>query len=236
MNYRLAHKRGVASIIGGVFIILILIAGYAFFALSSQATNDLQKTLREVSQLDLDKSKEDIISVLFPYPTSSNIDVVNSGPKLVKINYIGWINEGEINPRYHFSKWDLEIPSNGFASLTIGLDLSGYIVKIITERGNIFTVSPDGSSPIPSVVISPLNGLAGRTITITGGLDFRSNRRITITFDQVPVTTTPSPIISDNSGAFVTSTFTIPASALNGSHVIEVSDGLLSCAVMFVIP
>ena len=236
MNYRLAHKRGVASIIGGVFIILILIAGYAFFALSSQATNDLQKTLREVSQLDLDKSKEDIISVLFPYPTSSNIDIVNSGPKLVKINYIGWLNEGEINPRYHFSKWDLEIPSNGFASIALGLDLSGYIVKIITERGNIFTVSPDGSSPIPSVVIGPLNGPAGSTITITGGLDFRSNRRIAITFDQVPVTTTPSPIISDNSGAFVTSTFTIPASALNGSHVIEVSDGLLKCAVMFVIP
>ena len=236
MNYRLTHKRGVASLIGGVFIILIIIAGYTFFSLSSQATNDLQKTLREVGQLDLDKEKEDIAVSAIASPTEFRtiFNITNSGPKLVKINYLGWINEGEPNPEYHFSEWDLEIPSCGFASIAIGFDMSGYVVKIITERGNIYTVSPlNGLLPNPSVEVMPTSGAAGSSVSITGGSGFRSNRKITVTFDNIPMATTPSPLKTDGSGSFDTSTFTIPPSARNGSHVIIVTDGLLSCAKLF---
>ncbi len=143
------HRKGIASIIGGVFLILVILSGYAFYALNNNATNELQDVIRTMNKLE-DERQQEKLSILI---TSESITIKNTGSELIAIRYIAttlgdnqqyYFNDMKqresdvidpmgtryINP-YHESTWD----TNTF--LQVINDIGDYRVIVITDRGSI---------------------------------------------------------------------------------------------------
>jgi hypothetical protein len=81
------------------------------------------------------------------------------------------------------------------------------------------------------ITVDPASGSSGTTVTVTG-TGFRASKTITITYDDNPVTTTPSPVTTSSVGYF-TATFIVP-SGLVGTYVVAASDGSYSATANFI--
>jgi hypothetical protein len=75
----------------------------------------------------------------------------------------------------------------------------------------------------PQITISPNNGSSSTVVTVTG-IQFLGNAIITGTFSGIPCVTTPSTVVTDNTGAF-SFTFPVPTNQVTGSYVINCTDG-----------
>ncbi|MFQ5940160.1 MAG: beta strand repeat-containing protein [Nitrososphaerales archaeon] len=73
-----------------------------------------------------------------------------------------------------------------------------------------------------AITLSPTSGIAGSTINVTG-TGFIASASLTIKFDTLALTTTPSNLVASSSGSF-SATITVPNTASSGVHTIEVSD------------
>jgi hypothetical protein len=225
---RFNSSRGVASIIGGVFLILIILSAYAFFVMSNQATNDLQSTIRTMNAVDDDKKQETVVinNVVLSGDTLS-LNLYNQGPKDVDINYIGWMNEDKPNAVYTFTKVDLVISPDKFLITNLDVENSTgkYQIKVISSLGNVFVASyPFVSQASTSISLIQTNGPQGITVTLSGS-GFTSNSPITIEYDQQPITPSNLTLSSNGSGLFST-TFTVPPSP-PGAHSVKATDGNL---------
>ena len=78
--------------------------------------------------------------------------------------------------------------------------------------------------PIPTLTISPVNGVHSSTVITVSGTQFGPNRIITISFGGLPVTTSPAQIITDALGSFSGVTFTTPNMTV-GPYSILAMDG-----------
>jgi hypothetical protein len=149
VNLNILHRKGIASIIGGAFLILVILSGYAFYALSNNATNELQDVIRAMNRLE-DERQQEKLSILI---TSESITIKNTGSELIAIRYIAttlgdnqqyYFNDMKqresdvidplgtryINP-HHESTWDTSTFSQ------IINDIGDYRVIVITDRGSV---------------------------------------------------------------------------------------------------
>jgi hypothetical protein len=90
-------RRAIGSIIGGVFILLILVMGFTFYLLSNRGVSAQQQIFSEMQSYDIDRAQEKIVlyeSVHIEDWTSDHIqiNIQNRGPKLVNIIKIGLWN------------------------------------------------------------------------------------------------------------------------------------------------
>ena len=76
--------------------------------------------------------------------------------------------------------------------------------------------------PIRTFVISPESGVVGATVTISG-TNFQPTSKITIIFDSINPTTTPTSIITSSTGVW-TGTFNIPSTQPTGAYIIKAYD------------
>ncbi|MFQ6081579.1 MAG: hypothetical protein ACE5OW_07930, partial [Candidatus Bathyarchaeia archaeon] len=51
-------RRGVGSLVGAAFLILILLSGFAFYMLSVNVTGEYRETLGTMDELDLKRKQE----------------------------------------------------------------------------------------------------------------------------------------------------------------------------------
>lgn len=77
------------------------------------------------------------------------------------------------------------------------------------------------ASKIPTISVSPAQGSAGFSVMITG-TGFAGSSTISVAFDGISQTTTPSMVTSSSSGS-VTCSFMVPY-ATTGVHIIQVTD------------
>lgn len=233
-------KKGVASIIGGVFIILIIVSGYTFYALSNRTTNEMQSTLRSMSALDVDKSQEKLsFSNIQTYSSGSvsglEITAVNAGSQVITVRYIGILDENNRYAQYEILKPEergmkttissgnyekYQIPINGFST-------SGkYLVKMITEKGNIFTagypISTETANPT-SITFDKPSGFVGAPILVYGS-GFSSSATVALLFDSTPLVNS----MTDVRGSF-TAIFNIPTTTIGG-HAVKATDANLRSA------
>ena len=96
-----------------------------------------------------------------------------------------------------------------------------------TNPTRMFTISQD--TPIYAVyktaiiTLSPSTGMAGTVVTMTGdGFDVSSN--MSLQYNGVAVSTIPSQLKTDATGAF-TATFTVPSWSNSGQNVVRATDG-----------
>jgi hypothetical protein len=106
------------------------------------------------------------------------------------------------------SQTSFTVPASAWGSHTI---------RIQDASGNYATAT---FSTKQGITLTPTSGPIGTMVTVSGK-GFNANTGITITLDDVPVTTTT--VITDTDGSFST-TLNIPASS-GGAHQIKASDG-----------
>lgn len=83
------------------------------------------------------------------------------------------------------------------------------------------------------ITVSPTSGAAGDEVTVSG-TGFRTTRSITITFDGVTVTTSPTSVSTNTLGSFSNAIFTVPA-GVNDTYEVKASDGFYTDSVDFTI-
>ena len=213
MKFKSHSNRAVASIIGGVFLILIILSAYAFFVMSNKETNDLQSTIKTMNTADDNKKQENIIlSNIFLARASDGtylrmpdgsyilkINISNQGQADVNITYIGYYEEQSNNP-YTFTKIR---PTTGVVGLVISPEQSreqdinvpdttgNFQIKAISDKGNILTATyPFVSQSTTSISLVQTNGGQGESVILSGS-GFTKDSPISIEFDQKPISIGP---------------------------------------------
>ncbi|MFH1639848.1 MAG: hypothetical protein ABIB93_06025 [Chloroflexota bacterium] len=100
-----------------------------------------------------------------------------------------------------------------------------------TSRGNHTIKAQDASGNNSTVLFavaqkitaSPLTGIPGTVVTITGN-GFQASKAITVSYNNTPVITAPTPVLTNTSGSF-SATFTVPA-GFPGTFAITATDGM----------
>jgi hypothetical protein len=108
-GYTLRNRRGLGSILGGAFLVLIMLIGYTVYTFSIQAINDQQQVLSDMRAYDIDRSQEALKSDSEPIWNESYLiaSVQNIGPKPVKIVNIGVWDGNTRRWSYELSKLEV---------------------------------------------------------------------------------------------------------------------------------
>ncbi len=98
-GYTLRNRRGVGSIIGGAFFLLIMLVGYMVYSFSIQAINNQQQVLSDMRAYDIERSREAFKSDSEPIWSAGYliVSIQNIGPKPAKIISIGYGMERACN-------------------------------------------------------------------------------------------------------------------------------------------
>jgi hypothetical protein len=169
-GYTLRSRRGIGSILGGAFLVLIMLIGYTVYTFSIQAINDQQQVLSDMRAYDIERSREAFKSDSEPLWSTNhlNVSIQNIGPMTTNIIWIGiwngthWnysltqvqvLNEtdgtwGAFNPPIimksgSYQKFGAIIPGVKDAEEIKGKDWT-YRLQFLTDKGTIFEVGyPD---------------------------------------------------------------------------------------------
>ncbi|MCW3984869.1 MAG: hypothetical protein NWE91_00410 [Candidatus Bathyarchaeota archaeon] len=144
---KLSHdKRGAGSIIGAVFILLIIMSGFTFYTLNINVTEDYTTTLKDMQELDFRKNKESIEfkSVSKTSGDKLNITVKNTGSYQIHLIWLGIFNETATPDTQDYYELDVyadpdDTVTNIGSSVTIS---AGHLrIQLVTKLGNTFGTS-----------------------------------------------------------------------------------------------
>ncbi|MGH9910196.1 MAG: hypothetical protein ACRD32_06110, partial [Nitrososphaerales archaeon] len=170
MNFKTRKRRGLSSIVGALFFIVLMIAAFTALLAAFSYQNDLIDTQRTVADLEVAKLRENFVVTTYsetciPPPTPSNneclvVTVNNKGTNAVEIAKL-WVIEkvngdGDANS-YEADQYDTKsVPALNFNDLIVpvatskditsdlipvnSLDLDGYTIKVVSRLGTIVTV------------------------------------------------------------------------------------------------
>ena len=177
-------RKAVGSIIGGAFILLIILAGYEFYIMNNRAQNNYQLVLNDMRNFDIDKNQEDLKvpyietqgaivtnedTVSFNGDGSLTLHIRNDGPQLVNISYAGLLIGGDIPENTEcYQETSLQITPSQVEELEIFV-VNEHVsnttaqIQIITDRGNTFPIEyPQSQEDYPYAYI--LSGAISKVI------------------------------------------------------------------------
>ena len=136
-------RRGVGSVIGATFLVLILLTGYMFYFLNVDVSADYSKTLEDMQELDQKRNKENIefTTVSFNQDGKLNITVKNTGSQQTHFTWIGIVDEAANTQNYYEIDFYVDPAETVFdirnESITSfeGLDRA---IQLVSELGNTF--------------------------------------------------------------------------------------------------
>jgi hypothetical protein len=159
---KLSHDRhGVGSIVGAVFLLLIILSGFTFYILNVNVTEEYTKTVQDIQQLDLKRNKENIefTSVSITANNKLNLTVKNTGSYNVHLIWLGVFNKTSTPETQQYSSMDTYVDpgesATGIGSTITVTQGSQYVIQLVTELGNVFNhdlypITITGLSTIPS--------------------------------------------------------------------------------------
>jgi len=142
---KLSHnKRGTGSIVGAAFLVMILLTGYAFYFLNFDVTEDYNKTLQDMRELDLKQNKESIesTSVSITADEKLNMAVKNTGSYQTHFIWLGVFNKTSTPETQQYSSLSTHVDpgesATGIGSTITVTSGSQYVIQLVTELGNVF--------------------------------------------------------------------------------------------------
>ena len=232
------YKRGIASIIGGIFLILIILSGYAFYVFSNREANDLQTTLRVMSANDAERLEEKIqIYNMVDFANGLTLNVTNIGPNMIMMKYAVTLDLKSSTAQYNvapITQMGLDPAKYTLYNINIpNFDVNGnYQVSLITDKGNIFTINyPNYSGPsrTAAITVDPSTNTIGSSCLIYGS-GFSPHSGVTIDFDKSLLAT----VTTDNQGSFTT-IFITPAVVAGGHNLLATDLQLKSASTTFIV-
>lgn len=170
-----ANKSGVGTLIAAVFIIMIVMTGYSLSLLTSSKNQEYYDTLREMIDLDYERSREDISikDVQITTNLKLNVTAKNDGPKQARIVWIGLFDRTQYpeNDTYTSVSYSLS-PGEEMTGIGSSISVSwgrSYVVQLVTDRGNAIdhTFFPANSIKCKLELMAlPTSVYVGQNITI----------------------------------------------------------------------
>lgn len=138
-------RRGIGSIIGGVYLVLIFITLITSFVFINSLNRSREDKYLQRIEFDNRKVKEDLefVSVNKKTNNSLNVTVKNVGGTTTEVVYIGLVNETEPIQRDSYYRLDLflnpmEIVSDIASNKIIVGENNTLLLMLLTGYGNIF--------------------------------------------------------------------------------------------------
>ncbi|MEM2759964.1 MAG: IPT/TIG domain-containing protein [Nitrososphaerales archaeon] len=109
-------------------------------------------------------------------------------------------------------------------TVTIPSDVSAGTHTVIANQGGLTsnTVQFTVTAPQVQITLTPNSGPPGTVVTVVGS-NFGASKTITIKFDNNPITTIPSAVMTTSTGTF-SSTITVPSNTPSGAHTVTATD------------
>jgi len=175
------HRRGLGTIVGAAFALLIFISSYSLYIFMIQSQSTYQAVLSDVSRRDQEKSEElvDLMKITTAPLNLLKINLINTGPLPIHFTYIGVFDKTASPETQNYYAVDLfASPGENFTytSPTIAIDASRrYQIQMVTERGNLFTAS----YPHPTFLD------AGQTIALMQTFFVKATGDLTISYPSI---------------------------------------------------
>jgi hypothetical protein len=144
----MSRRRGQGAIIGGAFLLLIILTSYTLYLTYTNAQTQINSVVREERIEDIERNKEELEFVYISREDESRLEdlyLKNSGPLTARIIHIGDITDQSYGQLSDVSQYEYLPPgsmfkvSNIISDLTINIpDEANHTVQIVTERGNLF--------------------------------------------------------------------------------------------------
>lgn len=142
------NRRGVGSIIGATFLILIILTGYTFYTVQFNVADDYTETLEDMQKIDFKRNKEDIefISVSTISGDRLNVTVRNTGSYHTRLIWLGVFDEtvSPYSQRYYKINYHVNpaetVTDIRNESITIR-DGEERVIQLVTDLGNTFSYS-----------------------------------------------------------------------------------------------
>ncbi len=174
---RLARRRrGLSSVVGAIFLVLIIVAGFNLVTAGLSYYENYSAVLSEKSRVEWERTGEDIELVDVSVSSGKfNLTIWNSGSFTVRLVRL-WVTNETSSPMWHRS-FDIDYyisPKDTVMNVgqSIGLYVNssnGYVLKVVTERGNTvsFRLSPASSvNPVLTIYASPETPINNTDISI----------------------------------------------------------------------
>ncbi|MCW4005167.1 MAG: hypothetical protein NWF04_01005 [Candidatus Bathyarchaeota archaeon] len=152
-------KRGVGTIVGATFIMLILLSGFAFYSIILSSINSYNETARLVADAEWVRTQEDLAfnSVLVMSDNTLNVTVTNTGTTVATVLWLGFFNES-VTPeaQWYFELAEQLAPDETksiFPDFPVSPDQQ-YVIQLVTEAGNTYEYSFTVSSQITCELVS----------------------------------------------------------------------------------
>ena len=136
------HNRGVGSIIGAVFVALILLSGLTFYAVTLGITQHYNDTMSSMSDMDWNRNQENIVikQIAITSTNKLNVTAENDGPVQSHLIWLGIFNKTATpeNQTYqalneYVRPGEIDNVVSNFAVISGSM----YVVQLVTESGNV---------------------------------------------------------------------------------------------------
>jgi hypothetical protein len=192
-------KKGVGSVIGAVFIVLIILSGFTFYELSLLNMNDYTATTTAMDMVDRDRSNEklSILSVQITSDNKLNITVKNIGSLQSNVIWLGLFNQSVTpeNQGFYSTSEPISIgETQSFLSPFKVTPDQKYTVQLITELGNIFDYALYSASQVKldlSLIAAPPTVYQSNNITLL--LTVTNNNQEGVVAENITVSLTAIP-------------------------------------------
>ena len=137
-------KQGVGSIVGAVFMLLILLTGFTHYIVNVNVTEDYNEILQDMDELDQKRNKENIefTSVSITADDKLNMTVKNTGSYNIHLIWLGVFNKTSTPITQQYSSLSTYVDpaeiATGFGSTITVTHDSQYVIQLVTELGNVF--------------------------------------------------------------------------------------------------
>jgi hypothetical protein len=136
------HNRGVGSIIGAVFVALILLSGLTFYAVTQGITQHYNSTMSSMSDMDWNRNQEKVVikQIAITSTYKLNVTVENDGPIQSHLIWLGIFNKTAHPENQTYQALNEFVNPGDLNNMTSDFTVIAgnmYVVQLVTELGNV---------------------------------------------------------------------------------------------------
>ncbi len=135
------RNRGVGSIIGAVFIALILLSGFAFYAVTLDTTQHYNNTISSMSAMDWNRNQEHVVikQIAITSTNQLNVTAENDGPIQSHLIWLGIFNKTATPQNQTYQALNEFVRPGETDNIVSNFTVTAgnmYVIQLVTELGN----------------------------------------------------------------------------------------------------
>ena len=136
-------NRGVGSIIGAVFVALIFLSGFSFYAITLDTTQQYNNTISSMSAIDWDRNQEDIVikQIAIMGTNQLNVTAENDGSIQSQLIWLGIFNTTASPQNQTYQALNVLLRPGDTTNVISSFAVTSgsiYVIQLVTTLGNTF--------------------------------------------------------------------------------------------------